>query len=578
MSHFCPYRASLIDFLFAQLPKHEEITPTLLASSLTIPGKSGPFELTLNTFHLAKILKKPPQALAKELEDLLLSSEQPFTPQTAGPYLNLSMNFDLMIALLQSVQEQTYFSYGLLPHCPKTMIEYSQPNTHKEMHVGHMRNVCLGQALEKIYKYCGLTVLTSTYPGDMGTHVAKCLWYLDKFKPEKPTTRLGAWLGTIYSKAHNLLEEDRGSEKEAENRAQLTKILQDIHSGSGHFFTLWQETRTLSIELMKEVYAWLGVSFDYWYFESEVDRDSITLVKKYLEKKLFTVDAGAVGMDLAPYDLGFCLLLKSDGQGLYATKDLELARKKFQDFNIEKSIYIVDSRQSLHFKQVFKTLELMEFPQAKNCLHLGYEMVELPSGPMSSRKGNIVPILQLIDEMESTIRLEHLAKYTDLWTEVELSHAAKTIANAAIKYGMLKIDPLKKIIFDLSEWLNMEGNTGPYLLYTYARFHSVLQKVGVVKEENLKPVELKEIERSLVQKIFYFNDKCLLSFEKNSPSILCHYLYELCQDLNSFYANSPITKEENLSLKIFRVNLTTQSLSILKKGLHLLGIDTLEKM
>ena len=207
---------------------------------------------------------------------------------------------------------------------------------------------------------------------------------------------------------------------------------------------------------MQAVYEWADVKFDSWYWESDVDASSVKLINEYYEKGLFVKDDGAIGIDLKAEKLGFCLLLKSDGTGLYATKDLELARRKFIDHKVEKSIYIVDNRQSLHFKQVFKTLEKMGFDNAKNCYHLQYEMVELSDGAMSSRKGNIVALQELIDQMVNTIKNHHLEKYKNDWSDAEIDSVANIVASGAIKYGMTRVDSNKKIIFDMDEWLKLD--------------------------------------------------------------------------------------------------------------------------
>ena len=238
------------------------------------------------------------------------------------------------------------------------MIEYSQPNTHKELHVGHMRNLCLGNSIVEILKYTKHKVYSVTYPGDVGTHVAKCLWYLNHHnKTEAPPARKGAWLGEMYSKANNLLEDQKGTDKEEFNRTELTEILKQLESKKGEYFNRWKETREWSISLMEELYSWADISFDRWYWESELDSSSLTMAKKYYEEGIFIKSEGAIGMDLSEDKLGFCMAIKSDGTGLYATKDIELAQRKFDEYDINNNLYVVDKRQSHHFKQVFKVLE-----------------------------------------------------------------------------------------------------------------------------------------------------------------------------------------------------------------------------
>lgn len=541
-------------------------------------------QLTFACFALAKSWQLPPAQLATLLQQTFNS--QPATTLIAkcintGPYLNITLHKNSVLALLLSkVKDKTYFQPKFFDHYENIMVEYSQPNTHKEMHVGHMRNVCLGKAIADIYQYLGHQVTTCTYPGDMGTHVAKCLWYFKKNNLTPPVHRKGAWLGTIYSKAHLELESKRGTEEEEKNRNELTFILKEMHSGQGEYFNLWKTTREWSLELMKDTYRWINVTFNYWFFESEVDQKSVALVHEYFKKGIFKQDQGAIGIDLSEDNLGFCLLLKSDGNGLYATKDIELARYKFENFKISKNIYVVDNRQSLHFKQVFKTLEKIGYHQlAKNSFHLAYEMVELPDGAMSSRKGNIIPIQMLTDQMEQTIKDQFLLKYKNEWPDEEIQQCSHLLANAAIKYGMLKIDPNKKIIFDLPEWLKIDGNSGPYLLYSYARVSAILQKANFNNAIQHSSFEFSEnAETDLLMKMWLFNEAILESAEKNSPNILCNYLYELCQQLNTFYAQCSIMHATTDLSKQTRLHLLDVFQQILKHGLGILNIQVVQRM
>ena len=460
---------------------------------------------------------------------------------------------------------------------PKTMIEYSQPNTHKELHVGHMRNLCLGSALINLHQYAGFEVLSATFPGDMGTHVAKCLWYLKKHNKENaPASRKGAWLGALYSKAHIMLED----QKDKNHKEELTAIINEIESANGPYYELWKETRQWSLEQMQEIYAWAGVHFDYWFWESEVDQESLELVQDYHKKGLFIKDDGAIGIDLKEEKLGFVLLLKSDGTGLYATKDLSLALRK-KTLGIQKSIYVVDKRQELHFKQVFSILEKMGQKDTTLLYHLSYDFVELPSGPMSSRAGNIVPIQSLIDQMQLLIEEQYLVKYKDEWNEKEIKDCASIIAAGAIKYGMNRIDSNKKIVFAMKEWLKLDGDSGPYLQYVCARIKSLLSKAKELKEIKgitLKNYSLNPREIAIILKIASFNEvieSCLRQY-KTSP--LCHYLYEMGKLFNSFYAESPILKEELQEAQDVRILLAQSTYLTMEKGLALLGITLPHKM
>jgi arginyl-tRNA synthetase len=535
-------------------------------------------DIAFPLFLVAKEAKTNPAQAAKALEEKCANLPKFIQKKMAmGPYLNFYFDFNSIAeTLLPNILDGHFFKTKLTENSPKTMIEYSQPNTHKELHVGHMRNLCLGDALIRLHRYSGFDIVASTFPGDVGTHVAKCLWYLKyHYKGETPKERKGAWLGTMYSTAHNKLEDEKGSEKEAINREQLTAILKQLEQKQGEFFDLWKETREWSIELMNEVYKWADVKFDVWYWESEVDSDSVKLAKEYYNKGLFIEDKGCIGVDLEPFKLGFCMLLKTDGNGLYATKDIELARRKFQDFHIEKNIYVVDKRQEHHFKQVFKVLELMGFENAKKCFHLQYDFVELPDGAMSSRKGNIVPLQALIENMVKMIKEQYLARYTNEWPAEEIEKTAQIVAKGAIKYGMTRIDPTKKIVFDMKDWLKLDGESGPYIQYAFARINSMLNKLGAPVSTVIH-VEAQQ-EKDLVATLMNFHHVVQQATELYKPSILTGYLYDLSRAYNSFYAECPVGSSAE-PVRSSRLQLSRATALTLKQGLGLLGIESPERM
>ncbi len=535
-------------------------------------------DLAFPLFMIAKEAKTNPAQAAKTLHDAIqVLPDFVSSKKVMGPYLNFFFDFNkISNVLIPKILTGDIFKQKLTENTPRTMIEYSQPNTHKEMHVGHMRNLCLGDALIRLHRYCGFDIVASTFPGDVGTHVAKCLWYLKyHFKGEIPDVKRGAWLGSMYSTAHNKLEAERGTPTEADNREKLTMILKQLEQKSGEFYDLWVETRQWSIDLMKEVYDWAGVKFDVWYWESEVDSDSVKLVKEYFNKGLFVEDQGAIGVNLEDHKLGFCLLLKTDGNGLYATKDIELARRKFQDYHIEKNIYVVDKRQEHHFKQVFKVLELMGFENAKKCFHLQYDFVELPDGAMSSRKGNIIPLQSLIDKMVQTIKDQYLARYKNDWSSDEIEKTAQIVAKGAIKYGMTRIDPSKKIVFDMDEWLKLDGESGPYIQYAYARINSMVNKLGTPEEGPLL-IETPQ-EKELVSQLMNYHHVVQQATEHYRPSLLTNYLYDLGRAYNSFYAECPVGSAPP-PLKSSRLKLSKATAVTIKHGLSLLGIEAPERM
>lgn len=540
-------------------------------------------DFALGCFIFAKKLKKSPALLAQELAQTL-AAETEFTCTAAGPYLNFKFKPEFFGPhVLEPILTGENFTKTLSVQNPKTMIEYSQPNTHKELHVGHMRNMCLGDALVKMLRYSGHTIVSTTFAGDVGTHVAKCLWYMKFHNQEpEPTQDKGEWLGKLYSKAHLKLEDEIGTPQEAINREQLTVILKELEAHKGEYYDLWKKTRQWSIDLMQQVYDWAKIKFDIEYWESDVDASSVQYAQKLFKEGKLIQSEGAIGLDLSEDKLGFCMLLKTDGTGLYATKDVELARRKFQDHHIEKSIYVVDVRQALHFKQVFKTLEVIGFKEAAQCYHLQYNFVELPDGAMSSRKGNIIPLMDLISKMEQTIKDNYLSRYqqgtSEDWSASEIQETASRVAKGAIRYGMLKMDTNKKIVFDMNEWLKLDGDSGPFIQYSYARIASLLRKFSFTQKTVNSSHLVHAAEGALLQHLMNFNTITLMAAESYKPASLCAYLYDLAKKFNTFYHDCPIGTAPTEELKQARLALAAATGETLKKGLELLGIPVPDRM
>ncbi len=557
------------------------LTSSQVHDGLVEPPNPDLGDLAFGCFPLAKSLGMAPQAIAQKLVQSLPEDELIEKAQAAGPYVNVRLKAAALGQdVLSPILTGEMFKRALVDSAPKTMIEYSQPNTHKELHVGHMRNLCLGDALVRTLRYATFPVVTATFPGDVGTHVAKCLWYL-KFHNQEPIPELGKgeWLGRMYSKGHLLLEDQIGTPAEEDNKQQLTLILKQLEAKQGEYYELWKTTREWSIQLMKSVYQWANVTFDHWYYESDVDAPSLKWVHElYKQAKLVESD-GAIGINLESYNLGFLLLIKRDGTGLYATKDLELARRKFNDFKIERSVYVVDQRQALHFKQVFKGLEILGFPQAKDCFHLQYNFVELPDGAMSSRKGNIVPITQLIHRMQEVVKDQYLSRYKGEWSDSDIKLVAEQVAQGAIKYGMCRMDQNKKIVFDMNEWLKLEGDSGPFIQYSHARIASLLRKLGYNQDSTADWTLLSHShERQLVRILMNFNIVAADAAINYRPSNICAYVFEVAKRFNGFYHECPVGTAETAELKTARLALAAATGLVLQKGLGLLGIPAPEKM
>lgn len=579
---FDPLRLKIAELIAAQIEFsfQVEMSPEDCLTDLAIVPNLKMGHLSFPCFKLSKTLKSNPKEIADKLASQWVDQSAVSEIKAMGPYLNFFLRSDFFgQQVLSPMISGNYFDVPDAGERP-FLIEYSQPNTHKELHVGHMRNLCFGHSLILLFQYCGNQVVSCTFPGDVGTHVAKCLWFLKYHNQEPiPDTNQGEWLGTMYTAAHNKLEEELGSDKEEFNRQQLTEILKQIERKEGEFFDLWKETRQWSLNLMEEVYQWAGVSFDKWYWESDVDSDSVQLVRKLYEQGKLVEDQGAIGLNLEDEKLGFCMFLKSDGNGLYSTKDLELARRKFAEYNPQENIVVVDMRQELHFKQVFTSFGKLGLGETERCKHLKYNFVELPDGAMSSRKGNIIPITELIKGMKETIKTEYLARYQEEWSQQEIDETADAVAQGAIKYGMNKMDPNKKIVFDMKEWLRLDGESGPYIQYSHARINSLLNKFG--EHMSNKPnwnklTHDREIE--LMIHLSLFNWSMFKSLESYKTSGICNYIYDLAKLFNTFYHDCPIGKLEDQELKAARLALVASVRSALAKGLSLIGVPAPNRM
>ena len=365
------------------------------------------------------------------------------------------------------------------------MIEFSQPNTHKGFHVGHLRNAALGDSLCRIFRYNGYEVVAANYFGDVGTHIAKCLWYFLNHCDESPPDELrGEWLGELYTKSVQLLETLEGEEAQ-QAQTEISNLLRRMEEKDPELSKVWEETKQWSMDDFKEIYRWLDIHFDHDFYESDVDEEGRQMVLEGEKNGTFIRSEGAIGIDLETENLGFFMLLKSDGNTLYSTKDLALARRKFDQFSVDRSVYVVGAEQTLHFKQVFATLNRMGYSQAERCYHLPYALVMLPSGKMSSREGNVILFSDMRKQMRDYILDGLLVEQNREWDEKEVEETSHRIALAAIKYGMLSQDPNKPIVFSMEDWLVSEGDTGTYLVYAYVRIRSIGRQVALYVNDQI---------------------------------------------------------------------------------------------
>lgn len=566
------------------------------------PPQSELGDYAFPCFRFAKAMGKSPGDLAAALAAALSGEAEADalvkpnailieSAAAAGPFVNIRVRIEALagpaLGLLSTggsgimakhLQGERDRAAGI--PAGRVMIEYSQPNTHKEFHIGHARNVCLGNALIRIMRYCGADVIPVNYIGDEGTHIAKCIFQLEKdgidVKGIKPDVSL---LGAAYAKADAFLQEAPPAELEAAQK-RISAILSGIESKTGRYHEMWLETRAWSMADFHRIYAVLDAHFDHYFYESEMSEESQAIVDEYLAKEVFVQSEGAIGIDLSDCKLGFLVLRKRDGNTLYATKDLVLHRRKFDDFKVEQSVVVVAEEQKHHFQQVFKTLERMGFRQAPRCQHLSYGMVVRPEGKMSSRKGNSVTFDGLLSQIEGGVAAV-MEKNRAAWGEERFAGTVRRLAIGALKYGMLQADPTLRIVFDLESWLSFEGNTGPYLMYAYARTRSILRKAeeaGVQPVMDLAVHGRSQAERDLIRYMHDFDETVVQAAMMRRPSLVCHHLYNLCKTFGKFYVETPILKDADAQARAARVFLLACFSAQLQAGLRLLGIDPPEEM
>jgi arginyl-tRNA synthetase len=544
---------------------------------LVIPPSAEMGDWALPCFNLAKALKKSPVEVAQNIAMAIKPQGLVINVKAIGPYLNFIIDaYQVAESVIKEILiAKSKYGRNNIGKAQRVMIEYSQPNTHKEFHIGHLRNVCIGSALVNIYKNCGYKVIAANYPADSGAHVAKTLWYIQNYTNGKDVPALpeerGEFLGQCYARSVAELKDH------PEFKTQVQEIMLKLEAGDKQLTKLWQETRQWSLNQFKQIYQEFGVRFDVYFFESIEEQNGKKLLPKLLKYDFIKKSDGAIIADLEKYDLGVLVLLRQDGTVLYGLKDLSLAQKKFKKFRIAKSIYLVDIRQSQYFKQIFKILELMGFK--KDMVHVPYEFVQLKSGIISSRTGNIITYKEVKEAAVNKVLLETQKRHPD-WPVKKINEVSFKIVLAALKFGLLKSGNNKVITFDLVEALDLNGFSGPYLQYTLARINSIFKKE--VKNSVLKnKIDYRNlatpIEKELVRQLVDFPEIITAVIKTNDPSILTQYAYKLAKDFNTFYHELPVLKAQS-PIRAARLTLLRAIRQVLANSLDLVGIPILEQM
>jgi len=480
----------------------------------------------------------------------------------AGPYLNVVLNANFVVGqVLRPTPIKTQ------KH-PRIMFEYSQPNTHKEFHIGHMRNACYGSSLVNIWRAAGSNVMAVTYNNDVGSHVSKTLWAYKKFHSgEKPPTEKGRWLAGIYVEATRALEEH------PEWKDEVSDVSRKLETHDKEWFKLWKETRKWSLDEFHAIYRELGLKFDASFDESAVKERGQKIVDELLARGIAKESNGAIIMDFEDQKKGVLILRKSDGAGNYTTSDLALAQEKFSRFKLDEAVMVTDNRQDLYFQQLFLTLRAFGFEQ--KLMHLSYDLVTLPEGAMSSRKGNVVLYENLRDDVVELAEKETRARHAD-WPLKKVAATAHALAIAAIKFTMIKTSPKNIIVFDKSEMMAFDGFTAPYIEYTLSRINSIFKKSrGSVRAP--KKYAWNAVERELWVKMFRFNQMVARAAESNDPSEVAKYCFELAKSFSSYYENNRVLDDDK-AVRAARLTLVKHLGTTLERGMKLLGLPIVKEM
>ena len=484
------------------------------------------------------------------------------------------------------------------PKGERVMVEYAQPNTHHSFHIGHYRNTILGEVLARLTEFAGFDTIRASYPGDLGLSVVTVLWIYDKFyNGQEPSGvhERGQWLLKLYAEATKLLEkkENETPEETALREAyevERRELYRRLDAGDPQVYELWRVTREWSLEELREVLNLLDVKIDVWFYESEVDKPSKAIVEELVEKGIADDERSQGGPVIVKIDekLGLTkekyrtnVILRSDGTTLYLTKDLALAKVKFETYHVDRSIYVVDVRQSLHLQQAFAILKLWGFPQAEKCYHLGYGFVSLPEGAMSSRRGRVVLFKNVYDEAIKRVLAVESERSGNV-PEAERETIARQIGLGALAYSMLAVDNNKDIVFDINEALSFDGRTGPYIQNAHVRANSILKKAKLAQSENMPAgtfdYELTKHEIALIEQISRFPTAVQQAANEYRPLVMAAYAYDLANAFHSFYHAVPVLQSEDENAKNARLWLVAAAKQTIANALRLLDIQAPDVM
>ena len=585
---------STVKQLYAQ-----EISPKSVQFQKTKKEFEG--DVTLVVFPYVKMARKSPEQTAEEIGHFL-KNEIPVIESfnVIKGFLNISISTAYWLGQLNEMHRDKHFGITApAENAPLMMIEYSSPNTNKPLHLGHIRNNLLGFSISEIQKANGWNVVKTNIVNDRGIHICKSMlaWQLfgNGETPETAGMKGDHLVGKYYvefDKHYKAeikeLTESGLTEEEAKKQAPLIRQAQEMllkwEQGDKEVRALWEMMNGWVYAGFDETYRKLGVNFDKIYYESETYTEGKSKVEEGLAKKAFYQrEDGSVWADLTADGLDEKLLLRADGTSVYMTQDIGTAKLRYEDYPINKMVYVVGNEQNYHFQVLAILLDKLGFAWGKDLVHFSYGMVELPEGKMKSREGTVVDADDLVEEMVNTARetSQELGKL-DGCTAEEAENIARMVGLGALKYFILKVDPRKNMTFNPKESIDFNGNTGPFIQYTHARIKSVLRKAddAEIDYKSLKnnDLNISEKENYLIQLLSEFPAIVKEAGDEFSPALIANYIYELVKEYNQFYHDFSILREENEELRAFRLVLSETIASVIKTGMGLLGIDVPERM
>ena len=554
-----------------RIKEHLELELEAIEGLIEIPPKPEMGDFAFPCFQLAKTLRKAPNMISAELKDKI-NNEGFERVEALGPYLNFFMDKGAFVksALEKVLSEGENYGSSVIGTGKNVTIDFSSPNIAKPFHVGHLFSTAIGNSLYKMFKSQGYNPIGINHLGDWGTQFGKLISAYKRWADEDALEKepIKEFL-RIYVKFHDEAEKDTALEDEGR---MYFKRLED---GSPEEVALWEKFKNQSLKEFEKVYETLGVKFDSYAGESFYNDKMDTVVKELEDKNLLVESNGAKVVMLEEENMPPCIILKGDGATIYATRDLAAAfyRKKTYDFH--KSIYVVGSPQALHFKQVFKTIEKMGYDWAKDCEHVGFGLVKFADRKLSTRKGEVIFLEELLNEsVAKTIEVIN-EKNPELDNKEEV---AKKVGIGAVVFTYLKNRREKDIVFNWEEMLNFEGETGPYIQYTYARGKSILRRAGEVDGEINYSALTSSEEFELVKTLGNFNEAILSAIDKLEPSTLTRYIIDVAKAFNKFYNAHNIMATEDVAVKNARLKMVEATCQVIKNGLSLIGLEVVEKM